>query len=483
MAEEKDVPAGPGGPRNIGENQKVGVYTSPIFQAEAQPARERRAGGTMTEPARQVPVWDEVDVLVIGGGPAGTAAATAAGRMGARTMLVERYNHLGGLATGGLVIWIDRMTDWDGNLVLRGFAEEILDRLPRHAINGPDKDLWGSRDERQANYWGNRFSAFHGTVTWAPMIDPEWLKIASDNMVREAGADVVLHAWASEPILDEAGAIEGVVLETKQGRLAVKCKVVIDTTGDGDIFVRAGEQSDNDIEGNSIHHCMNTSWTFAGIDVPKWLDFKMHDADGFKGFSDLARRSFNQFQLPMPAWRDDVVAFMGPRFSGFSAVELDDLNTVERLSRERMVDFLQFFRDHAPGFEDAWIMETAPQIGVRHSRRLRGLYEMSTADWKAGVIHEDEIGVSPSLGPKFDPVSIPYRALLPRRIPNLLTAGRHLSSDAGTHTFMREIPQCWVTGQAAGTAAAVAADSGVAVSAVDTTRVRAELVKNGTYLR
>lgn len=458
------------------------VYTQPVFKVDGVSRRERRADGTMIEPARELPVFDTVDVLVIGGGPAGTAAATAAARLGARTMLVERYNHLGGLATGGLVIWIDRMTDWDGNLVLRGYGEELLSRLPADAILGPERDLWGSRDERHADYWSNRFSAFHGIITWAPMIDPERLKLAADDMAREAGVDILLHAWATGPLLDEAGRIAGVALQSKQGRHAVKATMVIDTTGDGDIFCGAGESAEDDVEEKSIHHCVNTSWLFGSVDVPRWLEFKMHEKDGFAEFSERARTTFNQFSLPMPAWRDDVVVFMGPRFSGFSAVDLDDLNTVEYLSRQRMQDMLAFYREHAPGFEQAWVMLTAPQIGVRHSRRLQGLGRMTGEDWRAGVVHADEVGVSPSLAPKFRSVSVPYRALLARRVPNLLVAGRHISTDASTHTFMREIPQCWMTGHAAGIAAAVAADAGVDAHEVDVARVRRELLSQGAHL-
>jgi len=458
------------------------VYTQPVFKVDAQPGKHRRGGGTVTEPARSVPVFDTVDVLVVGGGPAGTAAATAAARSGARVMLVERYNHLGGLATGGLVIWIDRMTDWDGKLVLRGYAEEVLDRLPRDAILGPEQDLWGSRDERQADYWSNRLSAFHGIVTWAPMIDPERLKLAADDLARDSGVDVLLHAWAIGAIVED-GQLKGVVLHSKQGRHAVLASVVIDTTGDGDIFTDAGEQAADDVEEKSIHHCVNTAWLFAGVDVPRWLDFKMREKDAFADFSARARTTFNQFALPMPAWRDDVVVFMGPRFSGFSAVDLADLNTVEFLSRQRMQDLLEFYHAYAPGFDKAWIMLTAPQIGVRHSRRLRGLGQMTGADWKAGTIHADEVGVSPSLAPKFNSVSVPYRALLARNIPNLLVAGRHISTDATTHTFMREIPQCWITGQAAGVAAAIAANDGVAAKDADIGRIRTELLNQGAHLQ
>lgn len=462
------------------------TYTSPAYDVERQPRRLRKAGGMVTEPAREVPVFDTVDVLVIGGGPAGTAAATAAARLGARTMLVERYNHLGGLATGGLVIWIDRMTDWDGNLVLRGFCEEVLDRLPADAILGPDRDLWGQRDERHVDYWSNRFSAHHGIVTWAPMIDPEQLKIASDDLARDAGVDLLLHAWATAPVMRD-GRIEGVVVESKEGRQAVLASVVVDTTGDGDIFVGAGESAEDNVQEGSIHGTMNTAWLFGGLEIPRWLDFKMHDKQGFSDFTNLARERFNQFSLPMPAWRDDVAVFMGPRFSGFSAVDLEDLNQVEHLSRLRMRGFLDFYRAHAPGFENAWVVLTGPQVGVRHSRRLQGLGRMTGPDWKAGVRHADEIGVSPSLAPKFAPVSIPYKALLAKGVPNLLAPGRHMSSDAQTHTFMREIPQCWVTGHAAGAAAALAANAGSArgadAMAVDVGDLQAVLLKQGAYLR
>ncbi len=458
------------------------VYSQPVFKVDKAAAKKRFGGGTVTEPAREVPVFDKVDVLVVGGGPAGTAAATAAARLGARVMLVERYNHLGGLATGGLVIWIDRMTDWDGNLVLRGYGEELLDRLPADAILGPERDLWGSRDERHADYWRNRFSAFHGIVTWAPMIDPERLKIAADDLARDAGVDVLLHGWVTAPLMED-GQIAGVVLQSKQGRHAVLASVVVDTTGDGDVFTGAGEAAEADVDERNIHHCVNTAWLFAGIDVPRWLDFKMNEKKAFADFSELARTTFNQFALPMPAWRDDVVVFMGPRFSGFSAVDLEDLNRVEYLSRQRMQDLHQFYRAHAPGFEEAWIALTAPQIGVRHSRRLRGLGRMTGDDWKNGVVHGDEIGVSPSLAPKFNPVSVPYRALLARQVPNLLVAGRHISTDATTHSFMREIPQCWMTGQAAGVAAAVAADTKVPARDADIDRIRAALHKQGAYLQ
>src|SRR5579883_2246210 len=147
------------------------IGEQPSLHLERQPPRRRPARSTYREPSREIPVRTEADVVVVGGGPAGTAAAVAAARMGADVLLIERYGHLGGLATGGLVIWIDRMTDWSGRQVIRGIAEELLDRLPKDAVAGPPRADWGSRDAATAAYWAQRTAAFHGVVAWAPTID------------------------------------------------------------------------------------------------------------------------------------------------------------------------------------------------------------------------------------------------------------------------------------------------------------------------
>ena len=457
------------------------TYSAAIFRTE-RPARRARFGrGTVAEPARDTPVFDETDVLVLGGGPAGTAAAIAAARAGARVALVERHNHLGGLATGGLVIWIDRMTDWDGRLVIRGLAEEILDRLPRDAIHGPNPKDWGVRAPELVREWKPRFSAFHGIVTWAPMIDPEWLKHVSMEMVLSEKVDLLLHCWMAAPLMDQ-GRVAGAILETKQDRVAIRARVTIDTTGDGDLYARAGAAFASDIADDSIHHTINVAWLWGGVDMARWLDFLKDRPAEHAAFLDSGRKALGLFEKPMPTWRNDVCVFMGPRFAGYSAVDVDDLNAVELMSRRKMVELLQFYRAHAPGFADAWIMLTAPQMGVRHSRRLIGAGAVRRAGWAAGIVHNDEIGVSPSLGPNFASVSVPYASLVPRDLDGLLVAGRHLSCDPQSHSFMREIPQCWMTGQAAGIAAAQAVARGVEPRAVDVRAVQATLRAQGAYL-
>lgn len=442
--------------------------------------RERKSLGMLNEPPRQVPVRHAVDVLVVGGGPAGTAAAIAAGRLGANVMLAERYNHLGGLSTGGLVIWIDRMSDWDGRLLIAGLGRELLDRLPKDAVLGPGQSIWGSRAAEHVAIWKPRIAAFHGIVTHSPMIDPEALKTVSLQAVREAGVKLLFHVWASSAIVQD-GRINGIVFESKQGRFAVTAKVVIDTTGDGDIFADAGEASVSDIEAGNMHHCMNTSWLWAGVDNEAWLAF--HRSAEFSDFASRARRELGLFELPNAAWRNDIAVFMGPRWSGYSGLDVDDLTEVELRSRDKMMEMLAWYKANAPGFKDAWVVLTAPQIGVRQTRRLLGQSVMTREDWRNGIVHADEIAISPSLGPKFDPVSVPYRSLLPRGTPGLIVAGRHISSDASSHTFMREIPQCWLTGHAAGVAAGLAANGGMTPSEVPVRDIQKALLGQGAYLR
>ena len=437
--------------------------------------------GTWDEPARTLPVYHATDVLVVGGGPSGTAAAAAAARAGAQVTLLERYNHLGGLSTGGLVIWIDRMSDWEGKLVIRGFAEEVFNRLPADAVAGPEPADWGSQDPAKAAHWAQR-TAYHGIVTWSPTIDPERLKLLSQEILLERGVKLAYHSWAAMPIM-EGGAVRGVTFESKEGRMAIRAKVVIDATGDGDLFARAGADYSNDIEAADVHHCMNTAWLFGGVDMKRWIDFRANRPEEFAAFMAAGREACGLFERPFVSWRDDIALFMGPRQTGYSALDVDDLTAVEVRSHRAMQQHLDFFRAHAPGFEQAYMMLSAPQIGVRHARRLKGVDAVLRSRWPDGVALPDEIGVSPAVSPKFPNVSIPYGALVPEQLDGLLACGRHISCDRNSHGFMREIPQCWITGQAAGVAAALAVAQGVEPRAVHVPSLQAELARQGAYLR
>jgi hypothetical protein len=451
------------------------------FSGGGLPQRRPRPGRSIREPARDIPVFSETDVLVVGGGPAGTAAAVAAARLGAEVTLIERYNHLGGLSTGGLVIWIDRMTDWHGRHIIRGFADEVMERLPKEAVAGPRRADWGSKDAATAAYWAQRTAAFHGTVTWSPTVDPEALKSLSLALVVESKVRLVLHAWGTAPILD-GNRLQGVIFESKEGRQAILAKVVVDTTGDADLIQRTGATLESDIDERDIHHCINTAFLLAGVDMERWLAFRRDDAKGFSDFMARGREKVGFFEKPFVSWRNDVALFMGPRLAGYSAVDVEDLTTVELRSRQLTLGHLEFYRAHAPGFANAFLMLGAPQIGVRHSRRLMGLGKVVREQWDKGTVFEDEIGVSTSLSPKFPSISVPYGALVPMGLDGILGAGRHVACDASSHTFLREIPQCWLTGQAAGVAAALAANAGVPPRSLDVRAVQRELLRQGAYL-
>jgi hypothetical protein len=458
------------------------LLASDVFELRARTQRPRNGAGSIREPARDVPVYHECDVLVVGGGPSGSAAAYAAAKAGADVALLERYNHLGGLSTGGLVIWIDRMTDWSGRQVIRGFADEILGRLPSDAKAGPAPELWGSRDPQLAAYWASRTSAFHGIVSWAPTIDPERLKVATQELLLECGVRLVLHAWAALPVVED-GRVTAVLFESKAGRQALRARVVVDATGDGDVFARAGAEYESDIDEGDVHHSMNTAFMLGGVDMDRWIEFRTTEREQFAEFMRLGRERLGFFQAPYVSWRKDIALFLGPRQSGLSALDVDDMTEVEIRSRRFMAGHCEFFRRHAPGFESAYMLQSASELGVRHTRRLKGVGKMQRSDWSSGVPLRNEIGVSPSVSPKFPVISVPYDALVPLRLDGLLACGRHISCDANSHGFMREIPQCWLTGQAAGAAAAVAVNAGVQPRAVDVREVQAVLRKQGVFIR
>lgn len=435
---------------------------------------------TVLEPSREIPVFRKCDVLVVGGGPAGSAAAASAARMGADTVLLERYGHLGGMSTGGFCLWIDRMSDWQGRQVISGFASDVLDRMPKDALLGPSSEQWGSDDPELVDYWRQRAAGFHGVVTWSPTIDSEMLKIAHQDEVLSRGSSLLLHSWAVATV-QEGNELKGIVFESKSGRQALLADVVIDTTGDGDIFALAGAEWNSDVIEDDIHHQMNVAFLWGGVDMDEYRTFRQEHLEEYQAIMERGRRE-NVVDRPHAMPRNDSALFMGPRLSGYSSLSVEDLTTVEVESRRRMMEMIDFYREHVPGFEDAYVSSTAPQMGTRHSRRLVGTATMTSEHWQAGKVYDDEIGISPPPTPRHPNVSIPYGALVPADVENLLAAGRLLSSDAITHTFMREVPNCWAMGQAAGVAAALSINDGVRVRDVDIGALQAELTKQGVPL-
>lgn len=437
----------------------------------------------VVEPARETEIVRDCDVLVVGGGPGGCAAAASAAALGARTILVERYGYLGGMSTGGFVLWIDRMTDWEGRQVVGGLADDLLGRLPPDAILGPPQSLWGSHEEHSVSYWQARHSASRGVVTWSPTIDPEWLKIASFQLLKERGVELLLHSWAVAAVV-ENGRVRGAILESKAGRTAIAAGMVVDATGDGDIFNSAGAASDIDIAEGTWHHTINLGFRWGGVDTDRFA--QLLESGEIKEIMSKGAESGAEPvppDLPYLFPRPGVVFFMAPKLVGFECLSVEDLTAVEWESRRLMLLMLDFYRRNVPGFEKAWVLDTAPQMGVRHSRRLQGVKKVTREQWVEGMLHDDEIGICPPPSPGVSSISIPLGSLVPADLEGLLVAGRNLSCDALSHVHVREIPICWVTGQAAGTTAAVALATGIQPRDVTAGDVQRALLRQGAILR
>ncbi len=422
----------------------MGQTRTPVTNTSEERIVKPQRGASVEEPARSTPVYGSCDVLVVGGGPAGTAAAVAAGRLGADTVLVERYNHLGGLSTGGLVSWIDRMNDWDGNLLVAGIGAQLIDRCGPDATLGPAPEIWGSKNPVEAAYWRVRTAALRDTVHWSPTVDPEVLKLVTNDIVRESNVHTLLHCWVVAAIMRD-NRVEGVIFESKQGRFALTAPVVIDCTGDGDVFALAGAGFDDDFDGESAHARLTTSFRFGNVDMRRYLDFRMLRQSEFTETMQRASREGISL-LAHPTPYDSVALFLTPKMSGYSPLNVADLTEVEFISRDVARKGLTFFRENVPGFERAWILDTASQVGTRHARRLVGAERITIEHWRNDGGYLDSIGLCPGMTPSYPTLQIPYRSLLPASTNGLLAAGRNLSADTASHAALARSPSAgrWV---------------------------------------
>ena len=440
---------------------------------------------TITEPARETTVFRETDVLVVGGGPAGIGAALAAARNGAKTMLLERYGHLGGLATGGLVLCIMPMSDGSTDLQVTGICEEIVERLK--AAGGatlPPRDAIGSGDPELLARWRSYpFTVVDDRVRFSVQCDPELLKGVLNDMTEEAGVELLLHAWGCRA-LAEGTSVTGVAFESKSGRLAVKADVVIDCTGDGDIFASAGAAYDATRKPELRSSRMALVFRAGNVDVPAYFDFRETEPEKYaKIIREIAAEG--GFTMALRTWRDDMVwfnNFIGDR----DGIDVEDLTRVEVEARRKMLLTMRLFKERVPGFSDAWLVDTAAQVGVRSSRRLIGEYVVTEEDVKSGRIFEDTVAICPTFLPAGSPVGghmhVPYRSLVPREVENVLTAGRCFSSDPVANDLLSPIQFCIAMGQAAGTAAALAVQGGVTPRNLDFSLLKSRLIEQGVQL-
>lgn len=443
----------------------------------------------VVEESRQIPVYADADVLVVGGGPAGLCAAVSAARQGAKVVLMERYGYLGGMATGGFVLLLDCLCNGRGELVIKGLVEEIIERLRKvDGIIEPPKEIWGSDDIEQIMKW-RRYGSTGGEdkiVRYSPVLDPEMMKCVGNDLAREAGVDLLLHAWFSKAYVED-GTVKGAIFDSKSGRLAVTAKVVIDCTGDGDVFASAGE----DFRIGNLP--LGLVFRVGNVDCEKAEKFLEDPATGKKISDDLKqiggiRGGYSFGELPqgfyMRSSIDNVVWFNNT--TPGSAIDIRDLAKVEIETRDAMLKTLAYFREKVPGFENAVVIDTSPQLGVRSSRMLDGEYIITRKELHAGAHYEDRVVVAQPPYRQFDvndPLKeIPYRCFLPKKNKGLLVCGRCISGDFGAVEMLRVIPTAMLMGQACGTAAAIAVHRGVDVKEVEAKEIRACLREQNVYI-
>jgi hypothetical protein len=441
---------------------------------------------TILEPAREVDVCQETDVLVVGGGPAGVAAAVAAARNGARTTLLERYNHLGGMATGGLVIVIPHMSAGTNEQEVGGICQEIIGRLDRMggARHPNRQDLGSANPELVSRLKHYCDFVVDGKVRMTAVADPELLKCVLNNMVEEAGVKLYLHSWGTKALVEE-GSVQGAVFESKSGRQAVLSARTIDATGDGDIFASAGAEFEGVVDPNLRSSTVAVVFRLGGVDYLKYSEYCHSDPMGFKQLREELQAIAGFPLLPITAHRDDQV-WVNNWVPGMNCLRVDDLTAAELKVRKAMLRVLDVLKSRMPGFERSHLLDTASQLGTRGSRRLVGEYVVTAQDVRQGKIFADTIAVVPRFAENVSPDTpnrcIPYRALVPRKLDNLLVAGRCFSSDVPANDVLNLIPFCVQMGEAAGTAAAVSLRSHVSPRNVDCRTVQQHLLDQGGWL-
>jgi ribulose 1,5-bisphosphate synthetase/thiazole synthase len=418
-------------PGAVPENKLIPSSTAPRYPAVF-------ANGKVIQPERPLTVFHEADVLVVGAGPAGFTAAIAAARTGAKTALVERYGYIGGLWTGGMVLLvISTHAKEDGKKVkvVRGIGDELLERLNK--IDG------GVINQKEGSH--------------NPTVDPEACKFVMDEMIREAGVKMFFHCWGADAVM-ENGAVRGAVFESKAGRQAILAKVVIDTTGDGDIFAAAGAEHEQRLHAIGLVHRMGN---VDRVDKEKLKEAKV--------------------KLPGAATPLPSVHWVNLRGPSTNALSVEDMTRMEIEHRKSIWNLVQKIRK-TPGGEQVFLLNTAPQLGVRITRMITGTQKLTYKEFKAGTKFPDTIAVGGAQGAQHCGWPIPYGTLLPQKLEGLLTAGRSIDVEEKVIEDMRLIGSCLTTGHAAGVAAAVAVKDNCRPREVQISKVQKLLIEQGAYL-
>jgi len=397
------------------------------------------------ESARDVPVIGRPDVLVVGAGAAGVAAALAAARRGAETWLIERSSSIGGLATVGLINLLLTLDDGAGHQVVAGLCQEFIDRLSvLDRCRFPPKEHWNSEDAELVARWRGSGLVWGApeSVRYSVAFDPDAFVDVAIAALSDAGVRLRMHTWFADVGLVD-GAIAAVLMESKKGREAILARVVIDATGDGDVFVAAGADYEH-------------------VTIPPHLWFRAGGVVG--GPPSFVFDTLDSGRVLVP-W--------GPHTQRVDPCDPDDLTRADLACRQGAAAAFAALRASDPAFADAWLDDYAHMLGITESRRLVGDHILTKEE--GDICFPDAIARTGHWTKRGVVYEIPYRCLTTPAIANLLVAGRCISASRYVHQATKEIPAAMATGEAAGTAAAIAAAASISVRDVNIDQLRAVL--------
>lgn len=411
-------------------------------------------------------------VLVVGGGPAGVAAALAASRNGADVLLVEHYGFAGGAASAALVNPFMRYLA-DGRPIVGGIFGEIVEEL-----DAQGSVLWPDVRGRSLPF------------------DPETLKMVLLDKLQEAGVRLMLHTTAVEAIVND-GVLCGITVYNKSGRQTILSQITIDATGDADIAWLAGVPTEKGRDEDGLMQPVTLNFRMAGIDEERMPPIKeinkLYDLAKERGEINNPRENVLVFKTTRPG----ELHFNTTRVTGIDGTSGLDLTRAELESRRQVKEMVAFLCREVPGFEKSYLLATAPQIGIRETRRIKGMYTMTEEDVLGGRQFPDAIaqgsydvdihnpagtGTVIKCLPPGKHYDIPYRCLIPLEIDNLLVSGRPISATHAAHSSIRIMPICMATGEAAGTAAAMAVQQNIKPNQVDVSVLQEKLRAQGAMI-
>jgi hypothetical protein len=443
---------------------------------------------SIREPERNLPVRGEYDVVVLGGGPAGIAAAASAASHGRKTLLIERYGFLGGMGTAaGVTNFCGLHANVHGDIrqVVHGVADELLARIDRlGGLNTPH--------------------VVFGKIA-AQAYDTAAYKCAADDLLLGAGVEILFHALGAGVVMEPQAAhdtIRALIVETKSGRAAVVGRMFIDCSGDGDLAAWAGAPFEHgDGTGSMLYPTM--MFRLNGVDpiaageawktIPPLMEEAKRRGEHFPRKGAIVRPQKNPIE-----WRVNVTQMSKPDGRALDGTDADELSAGEIEGRRQAIRFFEFLRREVPGFGNSYVVDIPPQIGIRETRRITGAYRLNAGDVLSCASFADTIGVNgwpiekhvagdvewrwPEIPQSRGFNHLPYRMLLPQNVRNLLVAGRCASMTHEGQSAARVSGACFVMGQAAGGAAHLALAGNSALAEIPVEALQRLLEKDGAYL-